>query len=302
MRHLTTFKLIDTVARSRSIRQAAEEVSITPSALHRRIQAFEEEIGETIFERLSNGVRLNAAGELVIHHIRQQLAETDRLKSRLGDLSGVRRGHVSIACSQALTHYFLPDEIAKYRQSFPMVTFDVVVRDHLAAENALVDYQVDLAVVFASHQRPEFEVTLVVHQDLRAVMSVNHPLAKKGMVSLRECLQYPVVLPTKSFGGRLLLEEAIARTSLVLEPAIESNSFDFLKKYVLKEQAITFQIPIGLPQDGFENELISKEIRPTDITDGFLYFGQKRGRTLPVASARFADQIVQTLAQNFSTV
>lgn len=302
MRHLTTFKLIDTVARSRSIRQAAEDVSITPSALHRRIQAFEEEIGETIFERLSNGVRLNAAGELVIHHIRQQLAETERLKSRLGDLSGVRRGHVSIACSQALTHYFLPDEIAKYRRSFPMVTFDVVVRDHLAAENALVDYEVDLALVFASHQRPEFEVSLVVHQDLRAVMSVNHPLAKQEIVGLRECLQYPIVLPTKSFGGRLLLEEAIARTSLVLEPAIESNSFDFLKKYVLKEQAITFQIPIGLPLDGAENELLSKEIRPTDINDGFLYFGQKRGRTLPVASARFADQIAQTLAKKFHTV
>lgn len=302
MRHLTTFKLIDTVARSRSIRQAAEEVSITPSALHRRIQAFEEEIGEVIFERLSNGVRLNAAGELVIHHIRQQLAETDRLKSRLGDLSGVRRGHVSIACSQALTHYFLPGEIARYRQSFPMVTFDVVVLDHVVAENALVNYEVDLALVFDSHQRPEFEVTLVVHQDLRAVMAADHPLAQLDIVSLRDCLKYPVVLPTKSFGGRLLLEEAIAKTSLVLEPTIESNSFDFLKKYVLNEQAITFQIPIGLPNEGVENDLTSKEIRPTDITDGFLYLGHRRGRTLPVASARFADQIAQTLAKKFSAV
>lgn len=302
MRHLTTFKLIDTVARSRSIRQAAEEVSITPSALHRRIQAFEEEIGEVIFERLSSGVRLNAAGELVIHHIRQQLAETERLKSRLGDLSGVRRGHISIACSQALTHYFLPDEIAKYRQNFPMVTFDVVVLDHLAAENALVDYQVDLALVFDSYQRPEFEVTLVVQQDLRAVMAKDHPLAKQDIIALRDCLQYPVILPTKNFGGRLLLEEAISKTSLVLEPTIESNSFDFLKKYVQNEQAITFQIAIGLPSDDLDEGLVSKQIRSTDLSDGFLYLGQRRGRTLPVASARFADQIAQTLAQNFNTV
>lgn len=302
MRHLTTFKLIDTVARSRSIRQAAEEVSITPSALHRRIQAFEEEIGEVIFERQSKGVRLNAAGELVIHHIRQQLAETERLKSRLGDLSGVRRGHVSIACSQALTHYFLPDEIAKYREAFPMVTFDVVVLDHLAAENALVDYQVDLALVFDSHQQPEFQVTLAVQQELRAVMAASHPLASRDVVGVRDCLEYPIVLPTKSFGGRLLLEEAVAKTSLVLKPKIESNSFDFLKNYVLKEQAITFQIPIGLPRDGFENGLLIKPIRPGDVADGFLYLGQRRGRTLPVASARFADQISQTLARNFSAV
>lgn len=302
MRHLTTFKLIDTVARSRSIRQAAEEVSITPSALHRRIQNFEEEIGEIIFERLPNGVRLNAAGELVIHHIRRQLAETDRLKSRLGDLSGVRRGHISIACSQALTPYFLPGEIAKYRKDFPMVTFDVVVLDHLAAENALANYQVDLALVFDSHQRPEFEVTLVAHQELRAIMAADHPLSKQDIVRLRDCLQYPVVLPTKSFGGRLLLEEAVSRTSLVLEPTIQSNSFEFLKTYILNEQAITFQIPIGLPQDGFKNNLISKKIQSSDINDGFLYLGQRRGRTLPVASARFADQIAQTLDKNFNVI
>lgn len=302
MRHLTTFRLIDTVARSRSIRQAAEEVNLTPSALHRRIQAFEEEIGETIFERVSSGVRLNSAGELVIHHIRQQLAETDRLRSRLGDLRGVRRGHISIACSQALTHYFLPNEIARYRKSFPQVTFEVVVLDHLAAENALVDYQVDLALVFDSHQRPEFEVTLVVQQELRAVMAADHPLAKLDSVRLQDCLQYPVVLPTKSFGGRLLLEEAMVRSSLDLEPIIETNSFDFLKKYVLNEQAITFQIPIGLPIEGEDSALVSRLIRSTDINDGFLYLGQRRGRILPVASARFADQIAQTLANSFSAV
>lgn len=302
MRHLTTFKLIDIVARSRSIRQAAEDINLTPSALHRRIQAFEEEIGEVIFERVPSGVRLNAAGELVIHHIRQQLAETDRLKSRLGDLRGMRRGHISIACSQALTHYFLPDEIAKYRQQFPQVTFEVVVLDHLAAENALVDYQVDLALVFDSHQRPEFEVTLVVQQDLRAVMAADHPLAEYETLRLQDCLKYPVILPTKAFGGRLLLEDAMIKTSLELEPVIESNSFDFLKKYVLNEQAITFQIPIGLPQAKDKSQLVSKVIRSTDVHDGFLYLGHRRGRTLPVASARFADQLSQTLASSFSAV
>jgi hypothetical protein len=133
-------------------------------------------------------------------------------------------------------------------------------------------------------------------------MAANHPLTKLDTVRLQDCLQYPVVLPTKFFGGRLLLEEALARTSLTLEPTIESNSFDFLKKYVLNEQAITFQIPIGLPHNGLEDNLVNKPIRSSDINDGFLYLGQRRGRTLPVASARFADQITQTLVKNFSAV
>ncbi|MEL6920359.1 MAG: LysR family transcriptional regulator, partial [Pseudomonadota bacterium] len=226
MKHLTTLRLIDAVSRCGSIRRAAEEVSITPSALHRRIQAFEEEMGEEIFERLAGGVRLNAAGELVVDYIRQQVSESERLKSRLADLSGIRRGHISIACSQALTSHFLPAAIAQYRKEFPRVTFTVIVADHLAAEKALMEYEADLVLVYDSHLLPQFDVMLAVHQDLRAVMAANHPLAGENELRLRSCMDYPLALPTKAFGGRLLLEEAVARTSLDLRPQLESTSFE----------------------------------------------------------------------------
>lgn len=300
MRHLTTFKLIDAVARMGSIRKAAEVISITPSALHRRIQTFEEELGELIFERLPQGVRLNAAGELAIHHIRSQIADTERLRSRLADLSGVRRGHVSIACSQALISYFLPKEIARYRQEFPEVTFEVQVLDHRAAEEALIDYSVDLAIVFDSAATPEFEVTTAVRQDLRAIMAADHPLASKQVLRLRDCLDFPLALPTSNLGGRQLLQKSVAATSLELVPTIESNSFEYLKKYLLEESAVSFQIPIGAPDNlGGEDGLVSCRLDERDVLPGLLYFGQKRNRILPVASARFADHITVSLADKF---
>jgi len=66
------------------------------------LQNYEDELGYEIFERTSKGVRLNAAGEMAIQHIRQTLAETEQLNSRIADLAGMRRGHVTIGCSQAL--------------------------------------------------------------------------------------------------------------------------------------------------------------------------------------------------------
>lgn len=303
MRHLTTIALVDVVARTGSIRKAAEEMAITPSALHRRVQAFEDELGEQIFERLPHGVRLNAAGEMVILHIRNQIAETGRLKSRLADLSGMRRGHVSIACSQALTPYFLPREIAKYRKEFPEVTFDVRVLDHLAAEQALIDYSVDLALVFDSAQMAEFEISVAARQELRAIMVADHPLAKKDILRLRDCLKFPLALPTTNLGGRQLLQKSVALTSLHLSPSVESNSFEFLKKYILEEKALTFQIPIGAPDEIADDErLVSRKLDERDVYSGLLYLGQKRGRILPVASARFADQLSLSLATKFQTV
>jgi DNA-binding transcriptional LysR family regulator len=58
MRHLTHLIYIEIIARAGSIRKAAETLSITSTALNRRVLALEEELGEPVFERLPRGVRL----------------------------------------------------------------------------------------------------------------------------------------------------------------------------------------------------------------------------------------------------
>ena len=102
MRHVRLLHYVDAVARTGSIRKAAEQLNITASALNRRIQDLEDELDTPIFERLPRGVRLNAAGEIFIRHIRNQIADLARVRSQIEDLSGFRRGTVAIACSQAL--------------------------------------------------------------------------------------------------------------------------------------------------------------------------------------------------------
>jgi DNA-binding transcriptional LysR family regulator len=299
MKHTTTLKLIDLVARVGSIRKAAEELSLTPSAVHRRVQAFEAELGEVIFERLANGVRLNAAGELVVQHARMQLADLERLRSRLADLAGMRRGHIAVACSQAMTYSFLPREVAAYRVQFPDVTFDIDVRDHRAAGEALLDFSADIALVFTMERHVAFQVTIAVRQELHVIMSADHPLAGRAVLRLRDCLDYPLALPTSAFGGRQLLERAMARRSLALEPALQSNSFELLKCYVSDEPALTFQIPIGAPEGEGNAGIISRPLDSRDVDPGTLYLGQQPGRALSVAASRFQDQLAQSLAERF---
>jgi DNA-binding transcriptional LysR family regulator len=134
MHTLQPLQFVDAIARAGSIRKAAEGLAITSTALNRRLLALEEELGVPIFERLPRGVRLSTAGELLIHHLRSQAADFEKLKGQLADLRGERRGHVSIACSQAFLPYFLPEQIGRYRREHPGVSFGVRVRDRAAAE------------------------------------------------------------------------------------------------------------------------------------------------------------------------
>ena len=296
LKHLTTFYLIDQIARTGSIRAAAERIAQTPSAVQRRLQAFEAELGVPIFERFAHGVKLNAAGEVAIHHIRQTMAENQKLQSRLADLSGLRRGHVAVGCSQALTPYFMPKEISAYLEQFPGVTFDVKVIEHSEAEVALSSFSVDIVLVFNSHSAPGFEVLLKVPQCLVAIMASNHPLAGSRELRLRDCLEWPIVLPTQNFGGRMLFDYSVCNKNLLVTPVLESNSFEYLKAHVAGTDAITFQISIGAPEveDG---AITTCQLDSRDISAGSLCLGQLKGRSLSVAASQFLEQITRNLAE-----
>lgn len=294
MRHLETFRLIEAVARAGSIRKAAEDAGITASALNRRIARFEEQFGWQIFERLARGVRLNPAGELVLQHYRSQRSDLARVRSQVADLAGERRGHVTIACSQALMPYFLPEQIAHYRREHPGVTFAVNARDRSEAEAELASFRSDLALVFEPVHLVDFEVLHMIPQPVFAVHAADHPLAERETIRLRDVLDHPHVAPAEAYGVRHLLDLAAKRKGRRLAPVVETESFELIRHYVLHEGAVGFQIPIGLSRAA-DPRLRFREIATADVPVGHLLLGQMKGRVLPVATARFAMQLARAL-------
>jgi len=294
MKYLYTFELIEAVVRTGSMRRAAEDMNITASALTRRIGRFEAEFGSEIFERLPGGVRLNPAGEILLHHYRMTRSDLARAKSLVADLSGERRGHVSIACSQALIPYFLPEQISLYRKQHPGVTFSVKVGDRSKAEEQLASFAADLALVFEPLYLVDFEVIQSAPQRVHAVMAADHPLAKKDELRLRDVLNHAHILPSAQYGVRNLLDLGARRLRRSFAPVVEADSFELIRHYVLHEQAIGFQIPAGLqfpPNESF----VFRPMSERDVPPGTLFLGQMRGRALPVASARFSIQLSNAL-------
>lgn len=295
MRHQLPLHYLDTVARVGSIRKAAEQLAITSSALNRRIIAMEQDIGVPLFDRVAKGVRLNAAGELLIHHFRTQLADMERVKSHINDLQGVRRGHIAIACSQALMVSVLPSEIHRYRAQHPEVTFGLRVCTRQTATSELQSFNADLAVVFEPELTPDFQTIMSVPQQLYAQFCQSHELQGEGAVRLWECLQWPLALPTKNNGVRHLIERSAANLSSLLDVAIESDNFYLLRTLIQQSDLVSFTVAAGLPKDQIDSHLDSRPVDLQDVPAGMLHIGQLKGRHLSVAASKFLEQLTQTL-------
>ncbi len=298
MRHLDPFRDIVTIARAGSIRKAAELLNISPTALNRRLLAIEDDFGVRIFERLPKGLRLSSSGELIIRHMRNQLSQHDHLVSQLDNLTGLRRGHVSIACSQALLSHFLPEQIAAFRTALPDVTFNVRLRDRGMAENALQDHSADIAIVLEPMNLSVFQNVLSVRQPVWCLMRETHPLAAKETIRLGECSEYNVALPESYYGVRFLMDRTLINAVFGLRPVIEADSFEFLRGLAEHEDVLTFHIPISLPTRP-PSGLVYRPLDSRDVPEGRLSVGYLKGRTLPVAPAHFLEHVCRALSERF---
>lgn len=297
MRHLKLLTHVVEVARTGSIRQAAERLNITASAMNRRIQDLEMEIGTPLFERRARGVRLTTAGEMFVRYARSQLADSEQLRSQIEDLRGLRRGPVRIACSQALANHFLATHIAAFQEERPRVTFDIKVMDHDVALAALTAYDVDLALVFRPEVWPSIRVLTTLPQRLVAIMRADHPLAASDVVRLSDCTTYPVALPDRSLGGRQILDAIATRRDLRFIITAESNSFEMLWGLVLRGNVLSFQIEIGAPVSDLDPGLVGRPIDDRDVPRADLALCQLRDRGLSVAAAAFAEVLIRSLQE-----
>ena len=289
MNHLRLLRYVDEVARVGSIRQAAERLHVAPSAVNRRIQDIEDELGTPVFERLPRGMRLTAAGELFVRYIRGRAADLERVRSEIEELQGLRRGSVRLVASQALAPRFLPGVISEFRKTHPLVGFDVRIGDHVQAASALRSFETDLALVFNLAPEADIQRAIVVEQKLMAILHAKHPLAGSGAASLRlrDCAEYPVVLPNRDTGGRQLLERFLARSSTKLNAMVESNSFEFLRGCLEDRQSISFQMAIGAALD--DRNIVACDIEDRGFPKGEMVLASLRGRQLPVIAYAFAE-------------
>ncbi|HWU72860.1 MAG TPA: LysR substrate-binding domain-containing protein [Sphingomonas sp.] len=146
---LTAIEAFVQVARTGSVKAAAQELALSAPALSRRIQALERFIGKPLFERRHQAVALNSDGERLLQQIAPVL---DRLTDAVEYMtSGVevlrlRLGVLPLFASQRIFPH-----LADLRSRYPQIHLDIDTAGHNMAR---VGDGLDAAIALARDPDP----------------------------------------------------------------------------------------------------------------------------------------------------
>ena len=129
-----------------SFSKAAAHLGYTQSAMTHLVNKLEAEIGCTLLERDSQGIRLTDAGRQLLPYIQNVVCACDTLLQEAAEQSDPHKRTLRIGCFASIARARLPELLRVFRAEHPEIQLDVLVRSE-ELTTALASGRIQLALV-----------------------------------------------------------------------------------------------------------------------------------------------------------
>ncbi|MFC1774543.1 LysR family transcriptional regulator [Pseudomonadota bacterium] len=230
---IAALKAFIAVADSGSFSLAAEQLFLTQPAISKRVSALENELEARLFDRIGRGVSLTEAGQALLPRARNILLDLEDSVRALSNLSGEVHGTLRFGTSHHIGLHRLPPVLKEFVHVYPEVRLDIRFMDSEEACLAVEHGELELAIVTLPPSPANILQTEKVWDDPLAIMvALDHPLAHKRRLSLRDLASHPVILPATGTYTRQIAEAAFKDVDLHLDIALSTNYLETIHMLV----------------------------------------------------------------------
>ncbi|WP_419784879.1 LysR family transcriptional regulator [Pseudodesulfovibrio sp.] len=215
------------VARLGGFSQAAKVLFTTQPTVSKAVRQLEEELGEALFIRSSDGAKLTDAGEIAYARAKVILAEAEHLKAEMAELKGLFTGKLRLGLPLLGSAKLFAPLFATFRIQYPGVEIELLEQGSAQLEQAVLAGEVELAVSLLP-VADTFEWQAVCDDPLMVLLWPDHPLCHRKQIRLLELKETPFILFRDGFVLTPRIEEACKRQGFTPNVSARSNQMDFI--------------------------------------------------------------------------
>ncbi len=262
---LRQLRAVSQIARDGTIVSAARHLGLTPPAVTLQIQALEEEIGLSLFDRGPSGMRPTDAGLVAIEAARAIDQRIREFSDRIDALKGVRRGRLRLGVVST-AKYFAPRIIAAFGSEFPGLEIDLKVGNRAETIRELAEYGVDIALMGRPPKDVPVRAQIFGDHPLVIVAAADHPLAARRDISCERIAEEKFLVREPGSGTRISLEIYFSRLSTKLDNiGVEMGSNETIKQAVMAGLGVAFISAHTIEAEVGSGRLVVLDVEGTPI-------------------------------------
>jgi DNA-binding transcriptional LysR family regulator len=242
-----------TVAETESFTKAAEQLSLTQSAVTRQIAALENETHTRLFDRLGRTVVLTSAGRVLQGYAVEMLRLDTEAKHAVNDVRSGIGGKLALGASSTAAAYILPPLLQLFRRDRPGVDLSVLTGPSRRVAELVADNQVDIGMLMdeptigglTSIKVADYSIALIVYPGHQLIeISRSKPLG----VSLHDLGNVPLILMQPGASLRRSADEILEQSGTAPNISMELDNVEAIKKMIEQRLGVSL-LPIMSVKD-----------------------------------------------------
>ncbi|MGY2189872.1 HTH-type transcriptional regulator GltC [compost metagenome] len=190
---LTQLEIFSLVAELQGFTAAANRLGVSQSAISHALKSLERELGVELLRRHQSQVELSDIGQLLLLRARAMLGLANTLRQEAADARGMKRGTLRIGSFGPTSSIkLLPLILQHYRAAHPGVEVHIDEGPDRQVVQWLEERRIDIGFVVLPDER--FDTVALMEDQMVALLPVDHPLAARDSVSLKDLCNDPFVL------------------------------------------------------------------------------------------------------------
>lgn len=183
---LNALRAFDATARHLTVVKAADELSVTPSAVSHQLRTLESALGVQLFTRNKTRLKLTSHGEALLPSVRAAFQMIASAAARLGDQ--VMVGDLVVSVPVGLSSRLLTRHVGEFLTAHPDVRFRLIASND---DKEVYSPSVDLCIRYGTGIWPDRQVRLLSPVEIFPVCSpalINGPQGVRALDDLRQHL------------------------------------------------------------------------------------------------------------------
>jgi DNA-binding transcriptional LysR family regulator len=250
------------VARRGNVSRAAEAIFVSQPTLTARLHALESELGEKLFVRTRQGMRLTDAGRAFLPFAERATQAVKEGREAIAELNSASAGHLVIASAPAVSTYLLPPLLERFAAAHPRV--EVAVRTGHSEEVLQMVLKSEVQLGLGRDLRHhDIELIPFYEEELGLMVAPGHHFAERRSVTMADLAGEQLILFDRTSSYYELTQASFTGAGLVPRSMFELDNIEATKKMVERRLGVAL-----LPRTAVVGEVAAGTLRRVPISDG----------------------------------
>lgn len=259
--YIDSLKVFSALADTGSFSRAGEVLSISQSAVSQQVSALEKKLKVSLLERGGrSGVVLTPEGHVFLNACREILSIYSSIEGRMKSAHRNATGDIRIASIYSIGLHELPPILRNFRTTHPEIRVSVDYKRSSQIYAAVLAGTADIGLVAFPKRRTGIHVELFGEDELVAIFTPSHPLARLETITLQDLASTRFVSFEPDLPTRKAIDRHLKDFKVQVFHYMEFDNIETVKKAVEVENAVSLVPKTSITKEIERGSLIARNI------------------------------------------